>query len=117
MQMYSLLDFSLWALFTSGAAFAALLALLLRDVQKVAAVCLWVFFYIPSAAFVITVALAMLGASDVVISLFAWVYVNGYIGLLVVGVPMLIVAAIAPVVLGVVVGFQRLRSAKGSRGE
>jgi hypothetical protein len=117
MQMYSLLDLPLWALFTSGIAFAALLWLPLRDVQKVAKACLWLFVYIPGAAFVVTMSLGFAGAPEAIISPFAWVYINGTIGLLAIGVPAAVVAVIAPVVLGVVVGFQRLRSAKSSRGE
>jgi hypothetical protein len=77
MQMYSLLDLPLWALFTSGIAFAALLWLWLRDVQKVAKACLWLFVYIPGAAFVITMSLGFTGAPEAIISPFAWVYLNG----------------------------------------
>jgi len=115
--MYSLLDLPLWALFASGIAFAALLWLWLRDVQKAAWVCLWLFLYIPGAAFVAVVALAAMKAPDPMISVAAWFFINGTIGLFAVGVPMLIVAALPTVVLGVLVGFKRLRSAKGSWGE
>ena len=79
MQMYSLLDLPSWALFTSGTAFAALLALWLRDVQKVAKACLWLFVYIPRRCVCHHHdARLHAGAPEAIISPFAWVFINGY---------------------------------------